>query len=68
MADNPVAPVVGTLVPGIGDEVVAGIVFLLGTVLAVGIAYIVRSLAHNSIHPDQVCTCVRAPIWAYTQR
>lgn len=53
MADNPVAPVVGTLVPGIGDEVVAGIVFLLGTVLAVGIAYIVRSLAHNSIHPDQ---------------
>ncbi|KAL5486422.1 hypothetical protein EMCRGX_G018894 [Ephydatia muelleri] len=54
MDNSPVAPVVGTLVPGIGDEVVAGITCLLGTVLVIGIAYIVlKQTQQNSIHPGQ---------------
>ena len=67
------APVVGTLVPGIGDEVVAGITCLLGTVLVVGIAYIVlKQTQQNSIHPGQVRVLVCGQvccvsIWACTK-
>ena len=77
MDNSPVAPVVGTLVPGIGDEVVAGITCLLGTVLVIGIAYIVlKQTQQNSIHPGQVrvcmCVCVCGQvccvsIWACTK-
>lgn len=51
--DTPVVPIVGTLVPGIGDDVLAGIACLFGMLFFTVIIYIILKPAQNGIHPSQ---------------